>query len=57
MMELWEMVIKPTLYDYSGQAIVCSNPAEKNLVRFTEHPYASGCSAMSRARATIDVRS
>jgi hypothetical protein len=27
MMEVWEKSIKPTLYDYRGEALVCSNTA------------------------------
>src|SRR5271154_3084948 len=34
MMELWEKAIKPTLYDYSGQALVCSNSAGKKFDNF-----------------------
>ena len=34
MMELWEKAIKPTLYDYGGQALVCSNSAGKNSDNF-----------------------
>jgi hypothetical protein len=34
MMELWEKAIKPTLYDYSGQALICSNSAGKKLDNF-----------------------
>jgi phage terminase large subunit-like protein len=34
MMSLWEKAIKPTLYDYSGQAMVCSNSAGKNPDNF-----------------------
>ena len=30
MMELWEKAIKPTLFDYDGQVLVCSNSAGKN---------------------------
>jgi hypothetical protein len=30
----WETAIKPTLYDYSGQALVCSNSAGKNPDNF-----------------------
>jgi hypothetical protein len=29
MMDLWETAIKPTLYDYAGEALVCSNSAGK----------------------------
>jgi hypothetical protein len=34
LMELWEKAIKPTLYDYGGQALVCSNSAGKNSDNF-----------------------
>jgi hypothetical protein len=34
MMELWEKSIKPTLYDYGGEALVCSNTAGKNSENF-----------------------
>jgi hypothetical protein len=33
-MEIWEKAIKPTLYDYSGEALVCSNSAGKNSDNF-----------------------
>jgi hypothetical protein len=34
MMEIWERSIKPTLYDYAGRALVCSNSAGKNPDNF-----------------------
>ncbi|MGA2410144.1 MAG: hypothetical protein ABSG46_07115 [Candidatus Binataceae bacterium] len=34
MMEIWERSIKPTLYDYAGKALVCSNSAGKNPDNF-----------------------
>jgi hypothetical protein len=34
MMEIWEKSIKPTLYDYGGEALVCSNTAGKNSENF-----------------------
>src|ERR1700675_2817789 len=34
MMEIWEKSIKPTLYDYGGEALVCSNSAGKNPDNF-----------------------
>ena len=34
MMELWEKSIRPTLYDYGGEALVCSNSAGKNPDNF-----------------------
>jgi len=34
MMEIWERSIKPTLYDYGGKALVCSNSAGKNPDNF-----------------------
>lgn len=34
MMEIWERSIKPTLHDYSGRALVCSNSAGKNSENF-----------------------
>lgn len=34
MMELWEKAIKPTLFDYDGQVLVCSNSAGKNPDNF-----------------------
>ncbi len=34
MMEIWEKSIKPTLYDYGGEALVCSNSAGKNSDNF-----------------------
>jgi hypothetical protein len=33
-MEVWEKSIKPTLYDFSGEALVCSNSAGKNPDNF-----------------------
>lgn len=34
MHELWEKSIRPTLYDYGGEALVCSNSAGKNPDNF-----------------------
>ncbi len=34
MMSMWEKVIKPTLYDTGGEALVCSNSAGKNPDNF-----------------------
>ena len=34
MMDIWEQAIKPTLYDYGGKALVCSNTAGKNPDNF-----------------------
>jgi hypothetical protein len=34
MMQLWETAIKPTLYDFGGEALVCSNSAGKNPDNF-----------------------
>ena len=34
MMALWEKGIKPTLFDYGGEALVCSNSAGKNPDNF-----------------------
>jgi hypothetical protein len=34
MMGLWEKAIKPTLDDYAGEALVCSNSAGKNADNF-----------------------
>ena len=34
MMAIWERSIKPTLYDYGGQALVCSNAAGKEFDNF-----------------------
>jgi hypothetical protein len=34
MMAIWEKSIKPTLYDYGGAALVCSNSAGKNPDNF-----------------------
>jgi hypothetical protein len=34
MMASWEKSIKPTLYDYGGEALVCSNSAGKNSDNF-----------------------
>ena len=34
LMETWERGIKPTLYDYGGKALVCSNSAGKNPDNF-----------------------
>ena len=34
MMELWEKSIKPTLYDYGGEVLVCSNSSGKNSDNF-----------------------
>ena len=33
-MEIWEKSIKPTLYDFAGEALVCSNSAGKNPDNF-----------------------
>ena len=33
-MAIWEKAIKPTLYDYTGEALVCSNSAGKNPDNF-----------------------
>jgi len=33
-MDIWERAIKPTLYDYEGKALVCSNSAGKNPDNF-----------------------
>jgi hypothetical protein len=35
MMQLWETAIKPTLYDFGGEALVCSNSAGKNSENFS----------------------
>ena len=34
MMEIWEKSIKPTLYDYGGEVLVCSNTHGKNSENF-----------------------
>ena len=34
MMEIWEKSIKPTLFDYGGEALVCSNTSGKNSENF-----------------------
>jgi hypothetical protein len=34
MMEIWEKAIKPTLFDYEGEVLVCSNSAGKNPDNF-----------------------
>jgi hypothetical protein len=34
MMEIWEKSIKPTLFDYGGEALACSNSAGKNSDNF-----------------------
>ena len=34
MMAIWERSIRPTLYDYGGQALVCSNAAGKDIDNF-----------------------
>jgi len=34
MVEIWERSIRPTLYDYGGEALVCSNSAGKNPDNF-----------------------
>src|SRR5258705_1229735 len=34
MMEIWEKAIKPTLFDYGGEVLVCSNSAGKNPDNF-----------------------
>jgi hypothetical protein len=34
MMSLWESSIKPTLYDYGGEALACSNAAGKDPDNF-----------------------
>lgn len=34
MMSIWEKSIKPTLYDYGGEVLVCSNSAGKNPDNF-----------------------
>jgi hypothetical protein len=33
-MEIWEKSIKPTLFDYGGEALICSNSAGKNPDNF-----------------------
>ena len=30
MMEIWEKAIEPTLFDYGGEVLICSNSAGKN---------------------------
>jgi hypothetical protein len=40
MMAIWERSIRPTLYDYGGQALVCSNAAGKDLDNFFYPAYA-----------------
>jgi hypothetical protein len=34
MMEIWEKSIKPTLYDYHGEVLICSNTSGKNSENF-----------------------
>jgi hypothetical protein len=34
MMEIWEKAIKPTLFDYGGEVLICSNSAGKNTDNF-----------------------
>jgi hypothetical protein len=34
MMEIWENAIKPTLFDYGGEVLICSNSAGKNPDNF-----------------------
>jgi hypothetical protein len=34
MMEIWEKAIKPTLFDYGGEALVCSNSSGQNPENF-----------------------
>jgi len=34
MMEIWEKAIKPTLFDYGGEVLICSNSAGKNPDNF-----------------------
>lgn len=34
MMAIWDKAIKPTLYDYGGEVLVCSNSAGKNADNF-----------------------
>jgi hypothetical protein len=34
MMTIWDKAIKPTLYDYGGEVLVCSNSAGKNADNF-----------------------
>src|SRR5258706_427384 len=34
MMEIWEKAIKPTLFDYGGDVLICSNSAGKNPDKF-----------------------
>jgi hypothetical protein len=34
-MEIWEKSIKPTLYDFDGEALVCSNSLEKTRIIFS----------------------
>jgi hypothetical protein len=34
MMEIWEKSIKPTLYDFGGEVLICSNTAGKNSENF-----------------------
>ena len=37
MMEIWEKAIKPTLFDYGGEVLICSNSAGKNPDNFFYH--------------------
>jgi hypothetical protein len=34
MMEIWEKAIEPTLFDYGGEVLICSNSAGKNPDNF-----------------------
>jgi hypothetical protein len=46
MMATWEKAIKPTLYDYGGEALVCSNSAGKNPDNFAPTPNTGSMNTM-----------
>jgi hypothetical protein len=53
MMEIWEKAIKPTLFDYGGEVLICSNSAGKNPDNFfynicADPSYGSGNSTQQR---------
>jgi hypothetical protein len=58
MMEIWEKAIKPTLFDYGGEVLICSNSAGKNPDNFstTSVPTRTTVSANSMQRRWIIQR-
>ena len=52
MMELWEKSIKPTLFDFGGEALICSNSAGKNPDNFFYRICTDGKYGFSEFHAT-----